>query len=105
MIFLLLLKWLELQQLNMEQKIKSTSSGKNIIYNLKEVTMPLREEFMDAYMLAESSEPQKFSLWVNTLRIITTLTDDDLLKLTDIDIVQIAVDSLLTINNKKKVKK
>ena len=89
----------------MEQKIKSTSSGKDIIYNLKEVTMPLREEFMDAYMLAESNDPQKFSLWVNCLRIITTLTDDDLLKLTDIDIVQIAVDSLLTINNKKKVKK
>ena len=89
----------------MEQKIKSTSSGKDLVYNLKEVTMPLREEFMDAYMVAASSEPQKFSLWVNTLRIITTLTDDDLLKLTDIEIVQIAVDSLLVINNKKKVKK
>jgi hypothetical protein len=89
----------------MEQKIKSTSTGKDLIYNLKEITMPLREEFMDAYMLAESSEPQKFSLWVNCVRIVTTLTDDDLLKLTDIEIVQVAVDSLLVINNKKKVKK
>ena len=83
----------------MEQKIKSTSTGKDLIYNLKEITMPLREEFMDAYMLAESSEPQKFSLWVNCVRIVTTLTDDDLLKLTDIEIVQVAVDSLLVINN------
>ena len=89
----------------MEQKIKSTSTGKDLIYNLKEITMPLREEFMDVYMLAESSEPQKFSLWVNCVRIVTTLTDDDLLKLTDIEIVQVAVDSLLVINNKKKVKK
>lgn len=89
----------------MEQKIKSTSTGKDLIYNLKEITMPLREEFMDAYMLSESSEPQKFSLWVNCVRIVTTLTDDDLLKLTDIEIVQVAVDSLLVINNKKKVKK
>ena len=89
----------------MEQKIKSTSSGKDIIYNLRDVTMPLREEFMDAYMEAEVSDPQKFSLWVKCIRIITTLTDEELLKLTDIDMVQIAVDFLLTINHKKKVKK
>ena len=89
----------------MEQKIKSTSSGKDIIYNLRDVTMPLREEFMDAYMEAEVSDPQKFSLWVKCIRIITTLTDEELLKLTDIDMVQIAVDCLLTINHKKKVKK
>jgi len=85
--------------------IKSTDTGKKIDFKMKEVTMPLREEFVDAYMLAETSKPQKFSLWVNAVRVITELTDDELLKLTDLDIVQIAVDCLLEVNNKKKVKK
>ena len=56
-------------------------------------------------MYAESNEPQKFSLWVDCVRIITDLTDDDLLKLTDLDIVQIAVECILIVNNKKKAKK
>tara|TARA_Y100000361_G_scaffold106557_1_gene96294 strand:- start:408 stop:677 length:270 start_codon:yes stop_codon:yes gene_type:complete len=89
----------------MKIELKSKETGKNISFNLKEVTMPLREQFVDAYMVAESNEPQKFSLWVNCVRIITDLTDDDLLKLTDLDIVQIAVECILIVNNKKKAKK
>ena len=67
--------------------------------------MPLREQFVDAYMEAESSDPQKFSLWVKCIRIITTLSDEELLTLTDLDIVYIAVECMLTVNNKKKDKK
>ena len=89
----------------MKIEIKSKDTGKDIIFHMKDVTMPLREQFVDAYMYAESNEPQKFSLWVDCVRIITDLTDDDLLKLTDLDIVQIAVECILIVNNKKKAKK
>ena len=89
----------------MKIELKSKETKKYISFNLKEVTMPLREQFVDAYMVAESNEPQKFSLWVDCIRVITTLTDDELLLLTDLDIVQIAVECMLIVNNKKKAKK
>tara|TARA_R110002012_G_scaffold256900_2_gene437094 strand:+ start:410 stop:679 length:270 start_codon:yes stop_codon:yes gene_type:complete len=89
----------------MKIELKSKETGNKISFELKEVTMPLREEFVDAYMEAEGKEPQKFSSWVNCVRIITTLTDEELLKLTDLDIVYIAIESMLVVNNKKKDKK
>ena len=89
----------------MKIELKSKDTEKDIIFDMKDVTMPLREQFVDAYMVAESNEPQKFSLWVDCIRVITTLTDDELLLLTDLDIVQIAVECMLIVNNKKKAKK
>lgn len=89
----------------MKIELKSKDTEKDIIFDMKDVTMPLREQFVDAYMFAESNEPQKFSLWVDCIRVITTLTDDELLLLTDLDIVQIAVECMLIVNNKKKAKK
>ena len=89
----------------MKIEIKSKDTGKDIIFHMKDVTMPLREQFVDAYMYAESNDPQKFSTWVDCIRVITTLTDDELLLLTDLDIVQIAVECMLIVNNKNKIKK
>lgn len=89
----------------MKIELKSKETGKDIVFSMKEMTMPLRTEFHDAYTEAEASSPQKFSLWVRCVQIITTLTDEELLKLTDYDIIQIAVECLLESNNKKKAKK
>tara|TARA_R100000664_G_C2754048_1_gene141561 strand:- start:137 stop:406 length:270 start_codon:yes stop_codon:yes gene_type:complete len=89
----------------MAEKIKSIDTGKEICYELQTITMPLREEFVDAFNEAESAKPQKFSLWVNCVRIITKLSDDELLKLTDQDIYQIVLECMIKVNNKKKVKK
>ena len=87
----------------MKIELKSKETGKDIVFDMKEMTMPLREEFHDAYVEAESSSPQKFSLWVRCVRIITTLTDDELLKLTDLDIIQIAVECMLISNTRNKI--
>ena len=89
----------------MKIELKSKETNKKISFELKEVTMPLREEFVDAYMLAEVEEPQKFSSWVNCVRIITTLTDEELLELTDLDIIYVAIECMLIVNKKKKAKK
>ena len=89
----------------MKIELKSKETGKKISFELREVTMPLREQFVDAYMEAEVSDPQRFSLWVRCIRIITTLSDEELLTLTDLDIVYIAVECILIVNNKKKDKK
>ena len=89
----------------MKIELKSKETGKKISFELREVTMPLREQFVDAYMEAESSDPQKLSLWCRCIRIITTLSDEELLTLTDLDMVYIAVECMLTVNNKKKDKK
>ena len=89
----------------MEIKTKSGDTGKDIVFNLKDYTMALRCEFVDAYVAAEVSDPQKLSLWVACIMIITDITEEELLKLTDLDIIKVAVECLLEVNNKKKVKK
>ena len=89
----------------MDKKTKSIDNGKEISFTLRPITMPLREEFVDAFSEAEAAKPAKFSLWVKCVRIITTLTDEELLKLTDQDIYQIVLECIIEVNNKKKVKK
>ena len=89
----------------MKKETKSTETKKPISYEIREVTLPLRSRFTDAYYAAEHSSPQKFSLWVECIKIITSLTVDDILALTDIDVVQVCVECLIEIGNKKKVKK
>ena len=89
----------------MNQKLKSTTSGKDITYELIDYTQSEREQFHDAFTEAEASSPQKFSLWCKCVRTITSLTDEEMLKMTDLDIIQVAVDAYLFTNNKKKDKK
>ena len=85
----------------MKKDTKSTETKKPISYEIREVTMPLRARFTDAYYAAEHATPQRFSLWVECVKIITTLSDEELLDLTDMDIVQISVECLIEVGNKK----
>jgi len=89
----------------MKKETKSAETKKTISYEIREVTLPLRAKFTDAYYAAEHSKPQKFSLWIECIKIITTLTDEEILALTVIDVVQICVECLVEIGNKKKLKK
>ena len=89
----------------MKKETKSTETKKTLCYEMKEITLPLRANFTDAYYAAEHSTPQKLSLWLECLKIITTMSDEELLKLTDLEIVQISVECLIEVSNKKKLKK
>ena len=89
----------------MKIETKSAENKRTISYEIREITLPLRAKFTDAYYSAEHSTPQKLSLWINCVKILTTMTDEEILKLTDQDIVQVAVECLIEISNKKKLKK
>jgi len=89
----------------MKKEIKSIERNEKFFVEIKSITMPVREEFMDVYSEAQEANPQKFSLWCRCVRIVTDITDEELLLLTDQDIVQIAMELFLDLNNKKKVKK
>ena len=89
----------------MKTEITSIERKEKISFELKPITMPLREEFMDLYAEAQTHNPPKWSKWCSCVRLVTHLTDDDLLKLTDQDIIQIAMEMFIEMNHKQKKKK
>ena len=89
----------------MDKKIKLIESEKDFSFKMKEITMPLKEEFNDAFSEAESKKPIKYSLWTKCARIATEMTDDDMVKITDMDLYQIVYECAIVINCKKKSKK
>ena len=89
----------------MEKKIKSIDTGKDIKFTLKTLTQPLKEEFNDAFSEAEYAKPVKYSLWTKCARIITELTDDEMLNMSDMDLYQIIYECVIVVNCKKKLKK
>ena len=89
----------------MEKKIKSIDNGKDIKFTMKTLTMPIKEEFNDAFSEAEFAKPVKYSLWTKCARIATEITDDDMLNMTDMDLYQIVYECAILINCKKKSKK
>ena len=70
-----------------------------------DITLQTRANFTDAYYEADNSTPQKLSLWINCIKIVTTMSDEEILQLTDLEIVQVAVECLIEMSNKKKLKK
>ena len=99
--FLLLLKWLELQQLNMKRIVKG-ENGK-IEVEFKDATLDERKQFNDIYHNSMYGQV-KWSEMVDCVLIATTLTEDDIKDLTDVDVVEIAKECYLVLN-KKKLKK
>ena len=89
----------------MEKKIKSIDNGKDIKFTMKTLTMPIKEEFIDAFSEAEFAKPVKYSLWTKCARIVTTLTDDEMLNMSDMDLYQIVYECVIVVNCKKKSKK
>ena len=89
----------------MEKKIKSIDTGKDIKFTLKTLTQPLKEEFNAAFSEAEYAKPVKYSLWTKCARIITELTDDEMLNMSDMDLYQIIYECVIVVNCKKKLKK
>ena len=89
----------------MEKKIKSIENGKEIKFTMRTLTMPLKEEFNDAFSEAEFAKPVKYSLWTKCARIITELTDEDMLNMSDMDLYQIIYECAIVVNCKKKLKK
>ena len=89
----------------MEKKITSIETKKEIKFKMKEITMPLKEEFNDSFSEAEFQKPIKYSLWTKCARIATELTDEDMLSMTDMDVYQVVYECAIVINCKKKSKK
>ena len=89
----------------MEKKIKSIDTGKELKFTMRTITQPIKEEFNDAFAEAEYQKPTKYSLWTKCARIVTEITDDELLNMTDMDVYQIVYECVIVVNCKKKLKK
>ena len=65
----------------------------------KDITLDERAEIMDLGITAMSSKP--FSAWVKIIRIGTDLTDEDIMKLTNDEIVSTGTKVVESFNKKK----
>lgn len=85
--------------------MKRTVKGENgkIEVQFKDATLDERKQFNDIYHTSMYGKI-KWSDMVDCVLIATTLTEDDINELTDIDIIEIAKEGYLVLN-KKKLKK
>ena len=85
--------------------MKRTVKGENgkIEVEFKDATLDERKQFNDIYHNSMYGQV-KWSEMVDCVLIATTLTEDDIKDLTDVDVVEIAKECYLVLN-KKKLKK
>ena len=85
--------------------MKRTIKGENgkIEVEFKDATLDERKQFNDIFSKSIYGQI-KWSDMVECVLIATTLTEDDLNELTDVDVIEIAKEGYLVLN-KKKLKK
>ena len=85
----------------MKRKVKG--EYKSIEVEFKDATLDERKQFNDIFSKSIYGQI-KWSDMVECVLIATTLTEDDLNELTDVDVIEIAKEGYLVLN-KKKLKK
>ncbi len=78
---------------------------KSIPFNIKDMNLQERGKFVNLYTKAEMSNPMDWASFAECCLIATDLTENQLMDLTDVDIILVAKEAYLIINNKKKDKK
>ena len=84
-------------------KIKVQGENKKIDVEVKEATLDERKEFNDIYHTTMTGHV-KWSAIVDCVLIATTLSEEEVNELTDVDVIEIAKECYVILN-KKKLKK